>query len=207
MVDVNGRKAEQTLEQIKMDAAIDTFCTMIENRSNENRMAMQYFTDLQRVLSPAFSILRQELDSMIRVIYLLQIPDDIARKRLIQSTLDGDEWVVPAPKGKSRKVTDREMVELANHLQGWTQSVYKFGCAFIHLSYLHNHFVENPFRKLSATDKQDILSHMRNYHGGPSHDDPGMEEISKYLPKIFDKIADNLSYYVEQLRGNSNHKS
>ena len=32
------------------------------------------------------------------------------------------------------RVTDREMVDLANRLQGWTASVYEFGRGFIHLS-------------------------------------------------------------------------
>lgn len=40
---------------------------------------------------------------------------------------------------------------------------------------------------------------MRNYHGGPSHDNASMEELSEYLPRVFDKIADNLKCYVEHL--------
>ena len=172
---------------------------MIRNRSDENRRAMQCFSIPHGVLSPAFSILRQELDSMIRVIYLLQIADPIERQRLIRSTLGGEKWKVPTPKGKCRDVTDREMVDLAQQLQGWTQSVYRFGCAFVHLSDFHNHLAQNPFQRLSEAEKQDVLSHMRNYHGGPSHDNPSMEEISEYLPRVFEKIASNLECYLEHL--------
>ena len=71
------------------------------------------------------------------------------------------------PKGKERQITDREMVELANLLQGWTKSVYKFGCPFIHLSNSHAYNSKNPFESLPDTEKEDILSHMRHYHGGP----------------------------------------
>lgn len=100
-------------------------------------------------MSPAFSLLRQELDSMIRVIYLLAVKDPHERSRLIKATLRGERWKVQTARGKFRDVTDREMVDLAQGLQGWTQSVYRFGCAFVHLSDFHNHLVQNPFRKLS----------------------------------------------------------
>ena len=180
---------------------------MIRNRSDENRRAMHCFSIPHVVLSPAFSILRQELDSMIRVIYLLQIADLTERQRLIESTLRGEKWKVPTPKGKYRDVTDREMIDLAQHLQGWTQSVYRFGCAFVHLSDFHNHLAQDPFQRLSEAEKQDVLSYMRKYHGGPLHENPDMEELSTYLPRVFDKIADNLKCYLEQLeRGETEHE-
>jgi hypothetical protein len=134
---------------MKSDTYTDTFCAMIRNRSEENRRAMSCFAIPHGVLSPAFSILRQELDSMVRVIYLLNERNLPKRRLLIQSTLLGKKWRVPSTKGKFHPVTDREMVDLAQHLQGWTQSVYKFGCAFVHLSDFHNHLAENPFQKLS----------------------------------------------------------
>ncbi len=136
---------------------------------------------------------------MVRIIYLLERSDNNERLRLIKCTLSGEKWKVPTPNGKHRDVTDREMVELSQNLQGWTQSVYKFGCAFVHLSDFHNHLAQDPFQKLSKAEQQDVLSHMRNYHGGPQHDNPSMEELSGYVPRIFDKIADNLRCYVDQL--------
>jgi hypothetical protein len=79
------------------------------------------------------AVLRQELDSMIRVIYLLSQSDIAFRDELIQASVEGKQWVA---KGTKHRVTDKEMVELANELHGWTESVYRFGCAFIHLSSL-----------------------------------------------------------------------
>ena len=73
-----------------MDADTCTLCTMIRNRSRENGRAMQCLADnLQDTMSPAFSILRQELDSMIRVIYLLNVKDPAERRELIHATLGG----------------------------------------------------------------------------------------------------------------------
>ena len=140
---------------------------------------------------------------MIRVIYLLQIADLAERQRLIQSTLRGERWKVSTQKGKFRSVTDREMVAISQQRQGWTQSVYKFGCAFIHLSDFHNHLTEDPFHRLALGERQDILVHMRSYHGGPTRDNPDMNEIAEYLPRVFDKIADNLGCYLREIEENS----
>lgn len=185
-----------------MDSETSTFCEMIRNRSAENRRAMSLLSVPHEVLSPAFSILRQELDSMVRVIFLLAITNLAERERLIRSTLQGDKWKVATPKGKFRSVTDRDMVELGQKLQHWTQSVYNFGCAFTHLSDYHNHLSKNPFENLSELEKQHVLKHMRYYHDGPSHDSPDMRELSRYLPNIFDKINSNLECYLKQLERN-----
>jgi hypothetical protein len=182
---------------MKHDTAV--FCAMIRNRSEENRRAMRYFCIPHDVLSPAFSILRQELDSMIRVIYLLSIKNLAERQRLIRSTLRGEKWNRLTTKGGHAVITDREMVDLAQQLQGWTQSVYRFGCAFAHLSDFHNHLAQNPFEKLPDAERRHILSHMRRYHDGPSDDNPDMEELATYLPRVFEKIADNLRCYLEEL--------
>lgn len=172
---------------------------MIRNRSGENRRAIQCFSGSHSVLSPALSILRQELDSMIRVIYLLSIKELDERQRLIGSTLHGDRWRIQTPKERWRDVTDRELVDFAQQLQGWTQSVYRFGCSFVHLSDFHNHLAENPFDKLTESERQDILSYMRYYHGHPRHDTLDMTELASYVPQIFEKISSNLEYYLEQL--------
>jgi len=182
-----------------MDNDTKTFCAMIRNRSAENRRAMHCFNRPYEAMSPAFSILRQELDSMIRVIFLLHTEDITERRRLVASTLRGEKWKVRTNKGKLRVVTDREMVNLAQELQGWTQSVYRFGCAFVHLSDFHNHLAQNPFDRLAADEKKHIMTHLRNYHGGPSHDNPDMRELSGYLLRVFEKIADNLECYLKQL--------
>ena len=91
------------------------------------------------------------------------------------------------------------MVDLAQRLRGWSQSVYQFGCAFTHLSDFHNHFSRNPFDRLSNEEKRQILFHMRQYHGGPASDNPDMKELVEYISPVFKKISDNLECYVEQL--------
>jgi hypothetical protein len=141
------------------------------------------------------SVLRQELDSMVRAVYLLtQSPE--RREQLIDASVRGEKW---SKEGSSAKVTDKEMVDLAQALKGWTQSVYKFGCAFIHLSGLHDYNDRDPLAQLPAEERQDILKHCRNYHGGPH---PGAErftDLVPYLPDVLMKIAGNVECYLVAL--------
>jgi hypothetical protein len=52
---------------------------------------------------------------------------------------------------------------------------------------------------ISDEEKTAILEHIRYYHGGPSVKNPKMTDLSPYLPMVFNKIADNLEYYLQCL--------
>lgn len=133
---------------------------------------------------------------MVRVIFLLSIADKSYRQQLIDASVNGSKWTV---KGKSACITDREMVELAQSLHGWTQSVYKFGCAFIHLSSFHDYEYRDPLLALPEDERAAILMHMRAYHGGPAFAEPTFEDLLPYLPAVFEKVASNLECYVQKL--------
>jgi len=176
-------------------AAIDTFCRQIRTRSAEHCEAL-------RLLHPGglhgqiVAILRQELDSMVRVIYLLSIRDHKRRHELIEASVNGRVWTHV---DSHKRITDREMVKLADHLQGWTQSLYRFGCAFIHLSSFHDYRARDPVDAISGDERQAILRHMRYYHGGPVSDHPSFDELALFFPLVFEKIATNLNSYVRSL--------
>ena len=176
------------------------FIKLIKSRSDEHDMAFSRIHDLPGSM---MSILRQELDSLIRVLYLLSIPDLVERNRLMACTINGERWAVQTPKGKMAIVTDATMVDVAENFAGWARSVYKFGCAFIHLSNFHGYNALNPLDSISAEEKSDILSHMRNYHGGPTSDSPTFHELASYFPKVFEKIKGNLECYLDMLSENA----
>jgi hypothetical protein len=139
------------------------------------------------------SVLRQELDSMVRCIYLSYQGHE-RRSLLIDASVYGEKW----SQDKNRaSVTDKEMVELAQSLQGWTKSVYKFGCAFIHLSRFHDYNDRDPLAQLPVVERLDILEHCRHYHGGPSSE--RFEDLIPYLPRVLEKIAKNLESYLVEL--------
>ena len=175
--------------------SLEVFCRQILARSAEHREAI-HLLHSRRLLSQVVAILRQELDSMVRVIFLLSIADKPYRQQLIDASVNGAKWTA---KGKSACITDREMVELAQSLHGWTQSVYKFGCAFIHLSSFHDYEHRDPLHALANDERTAILRHMRAYHGGPTIAEPTFEHLLPYLPAVFEKVADNLECYIKTL--------
>lgn len=174
----------------------ENFCRIIRQRSAENAVAMGRVHDLPGIMA---SIIRQELDSLIRAFYLLSFDNINERKKLVSQIICGEKWSSVAINGKRQLVTDREMVNLLSKLYGWTDLVYKFGCAFIHFSNFHDYSKINPFENISASEKKDILSYLRQYHGGPQTDTPSFDELSSYFPKVFDKITENLEFYLEQI--------
>lgn len=91
------------------------------------------------------------------------------------------------------------MLELANKLQGWSESVYRFGCGFIHLSSFHDYRQRDPMKAISSEEKETILRHMRYYHGGPLNLNPTFDDLIPYLPMVFEKISANLGCYLEYL--------
>ena len=123
------------------------FIELIKKRSDENEKSMNALFE-QQLIGNCISILRQELDTFIRIIYLGLEPNLAEKERLMKSTLNGEKWKSLTVNNKLKNVTDREMVDLSTQVKGYVEYVYKFGCSFIHLSDYHNYKKENPFEKL-----------------------------------------------------------
>lgn len=174
--------------------SLSIFLRQVRHRSEEHKRAMHILAR-EGLAGQMVAVLRQELDSMVRVIYLLT-QDTERRATLIEASVRGEKWIQP---NSHASVTDKEMVDLAQNLQGWTRSVYKFGCAFIHLSGLHDYNDRDPLEQLPLQEREDILGHCRNYHGGPHGDDAKFSELVPYMPRVLEKIAGNLECYLNNL--------
>lgn len=142
------------------------------------------------------AVLRQELDSMVRCIFLLSISDRSYRGQLIDDAVQGRPW---RSKDGKRKVTDRDMVELSAKLHGWAQNVYAFGCGFIHLSAFHDYSDRDPFDFVTPEDRKNIGHYLKHYHGIPVDAATKFGDITTILPAVFEKIAENLECYVKDL--------
>ena len=67
-----------------MSATMLQFCTLVRQRSSEHKSAMELLSTRPTLVSPAFSILRQEVDSMVRVIFILSLTSTAEREALSQ---------------------------------------------------------------------------------------------------------------------------
>lgn len=174
------------------------FCRQVRARSREHREAMSVVNE-RGWSSIAVGILRQELDSLVRVIFLTSQSDRCLRARLLEQAVSGEAWTVPTSNGRSRKVRDREMVDRAQNIHGWAQRVYRFGCGFIHLSNLHDYLARDPFQSLPPDEREWIAQYLHQYHDGKVSLNSTFDDIKVYIPKVLEKIASNLEHYLNLL--------
>jgi len=167
---------------------------LARNRSSENSDAMSHF-QVSGNRTGSFGTLRQELDTLIRAMYLLR-QDLPERERLVELTLNGERW---RQQNKRQFITDREMVGLANELEGWSEYVYKFGCAFIHLSDLHGSDNKPLADRLSDDEKKAIRYYVQHYHSVDFSNEITLDELLEVSDRIFDKIRSNLECYLDHL--------
>ncbi|MER6952778.1 hypothetical protein [Streptomyces sp. NPDC000618] len=183
---------------------LNAFYRQIRERSREHQEAMTVATE-RGWRSIAIGILRQELDSMIRVVFLLAQPSTV-RADLVSSSVAGERWRTATGNGKMKAVTDRDMVELADRLHGWTRNVYEFGCKFIHLSSAHDYLACDPFQALPVEDKEVIARHLHQYHSLPGKQitaSSTFDDIIDYAPSVLKKISSNLEWDLKTLQGES----
>jgi hypothetical protein len=115
---------------------------------------------------------------------------------LIAASVEGRPWTKKDGKGR---ITDREMVELSKDLFYWAKNVYEFGCAFIHLSDFHDYAVRDPMERVSAAERATIASYLNHYHLVHLGPKVTFSEILPHLPAVFQKIRNNLEYYLNDL--------
>lgn len=182
-----------------MTETTEKFIQIIKSRSAENSKTIHLLFD-NGIIGNCISVLRQELDSFIRVIYLGKLNDMSERQRLMNLTINGQEWSELTINGKLRKITDRDMVNFANTLFGYINYVYKFGCGFIHLSNNHDFENKNPFESLSRYDKTSIITYLNQYHNYPFENELTIENFKPYLLKVYEKVSSNMLYHLDEIK-------
>jgi hypothetical protein len=184
------------------DSELAIFCRQVRKRSQENRQASSLLHS-NALTGNIMGVLRQELDSMVRCIFLLSVTDRPYRELLLHDSVVGNPW---RTKDGKRKITDRDMVDLSSKLHGWTQNVYAFGCGFIHLSAFHDYSDRDPFDSLTLRDRHDIARYLNHYHGVVVDHTTKLRDIQFVLPNVFEKISANLECYVRELEVGSGLK-
>jgi hypothetical protein len=194
----SARQRSLDAEPSMANTDLKAFCRAVRERTLQNSAAVCLLHD-ERLLGNVVAVLRQELDSMVRCIYLLSVKDRRLRSRLIKQSLNGQPW--SSLDGK--RVTDREMVALSYKLQNWTQHVYKFGCAFIHLSGFYDSSGRDAFDALPSSERDEIAHHLSHYHGFHMDANTRFRDIAPVLPRVLEKISSNLECYVRDLERDS----
>ena len=163
------------------------YAAIVTSRSNEHRRVLAALENVD-ARSIVFGVLRQELDSYIRVLYLLSV-DTEERIHLLKQSLEGKKWT---HLNKRSRITDRDMVEHSNRLDGWSRNVYEFGCAFIHLSTFHKEGDHILYADESEAEVEKVRNHIMFYHDVEIEIPIRLQQILEIAPQIFGKITDNL---------------
>ncbi len=175
---------------------LSIFHAQAKSRSIENQKAFEVLMD-NGCYGVAAGLLRQELDTLIRVAYLCDEDIDVEfGRQLIKDSVEGRRWKKINIKGKYVPITDREMVNLAKHLGGWEGYVYDFGCKFIHLSNAHYYEFADPIEDLATEDKDLIISYLKDKHDYP-HKELTFELVKPFLPNVMKKITENIDCLSE----------
>lgn len=176
-------------------ANLEIFVRQVRERSRENAESLRVL-HTRGLHANVVSILRQELDSLVRVIFLLSQTDRAYRGALIAASVEGRPWTKKDGKGR---ITDREMVDLSKDLFNWAKNVYEFGCAFIHLSGFHDYATRDPMERVSAAERSTIASYLNYYHLVHLAPNVKFSDILPCLPGVLDKIRSNLECYLKDL--------
>lgn len=158
--------------------------------------------------SLAVGMLRLELDTLIRVIFLLRQTPEV-RSQIIESSLAGDgRFRLMTSKGRLAAVPDAEMVGAVaglTGLDGWPRLVYEFGCSFIHLSSAHDYLARDPYQALPVEEREIIADYLRRYHGGTIDACSRFSDVTEYVPAVLEKISRNLATYLDDVRAGRSH--
>jgi hypothetical protein len=174
---------------------LDPFLRTVRARSDEHWSSLEVLLR-ENKLAVATGLLRQEIDTFVRLVYLESLDDETAAG-LIVDFMQGKQWTRKIGTKKCR-ITDREMVNAAKASYFWVEIAYEFGCKLIHLSKIHDYRSVDPFSTISPDDKRTIINFLRAYHQYQRHD-IDLPCFVGVLPKVMEKIRGKVDNYSSAL--------
>jgi hypothetical protein len=175
-----------------------TFINSIKSRMEENKKAFSLLMQ-EKLYSLIGSILRLELDSLIRMAYINSKKDESDKEVLLSQFINGNRWSY-----EKKLVTDRMML---NNLMcrlglGWAEPIYDICCAFIHLSPYHDWGEIEPTNNLTIENRKTIVEHVKAHQHKDLDLNFGFYDLVSIADGIFDKLQGNLKCEIETFEKN-----
>ncbi|AIE87691.1 hypothetical protein OP10G_4323 [Fimbriimonas ginsengisoli Gsoil 348] len=140
---------------------------------------------------PQIAILREEMESLVKVMYLLRL-DMGEREATARNVLDGRGFCDPS----GQPITDQEMLAVAGTLHGWAKIVYTFARVFIHFASLYSFASRDPLDQLTTAERRTIVDHLNGCHEGRLNDKSPFDALAPLLVRVFNNISMNLTCYL-----------
>ena len=166
---------------------------LVIRRLEENHKSFDILFELKNY-GNCISILCQELDQYIHMLYLLKQPQDI-RDRYIANSINDQKWYSLSADNKKKYVTDEDIDNFAMTLNGWELGIFHFKKAFNDISKNFNYMLKDPIKGLDRCEKNVIFRYIKEYHDPSFSTEYTISEFIPKLPMVFKKVADSIHRY------------
>jgi hypothetical protein len=175
----------------------DEYKRLIARRLEENMKSFNLLFGIQHY-GNCISIMCQELDQMIRLLFLLN-KDSTIRKSFMQSSIESHKWHITSKDNKREYITEETLVEFAKSLKGWDRGIYDFGFAFKSLSNNFNYGSKDPIKSMTDSDRANLARYIQKFHVKDFPDTFTIDALIPVLPGIIEVISTNLKSYLEKI--------
>ena len=180
-----------------MISPIDEYKKIISQRLDENRKSFDLLFGIQHY-GNCISIMRQELDQVIKLLFLLNSTKS-EQMQFIEASINNHKWFVLTSDNKKDYVTEDILKEFSETLSGWDKSIYEFGLAFGSMANTYNYGTKDPIKSMADKDKEKIFKYITEYHNKDFSREYDLGKLILELPTILNLISNNLQKYMDRL--------
>lgn len=180
-----------------MITPLEEFKKIVFQRLEENQKSFDILFGLKHY-GNCISIMRQELDQIIRLLFLLNSTKNVQRQ-LIESSINNHKWFVINKENKKDYITEEIISKYSESLNGWDKSIYEFGLAFGSLATTFNYGTKDPIKTMAENDRDKIYKYILEYHNRDFPRDYDINVLIRELPDILNIISSNLQKYMDRL--------
>jgi hypothetical protein len=173
----------------------DEYKRMVGHRLEENMKSFKLLFDMKHY-GNCISIMCQELDQIIRLLFLLNSTAN-HKKQFIYSSINNQKWYTTGLDHKRVYVTDDTLLQFSESLTGWDKCIYEFGFSFKNLSNNFNYGSRDPIKSMNETDRNRLHGYVKEYHVKDFPVEYSLEDLIPVLPMIIRLISNNLNNYME----------
>jgi hypothetical protein len=180
-----------------MISPIDEYKKIILQRLDENRKSFDLLFGIKHY-GNCISIMRQELDQVIKLLFLLNSTKN-EQNQYIESSINNHKWFITNLDHKKEYITEESLTKYSETLSGWDKSIYEFGLAFGSLANTFNYGTKDPIKGMGENEKEKIYNYISEYHNKNFPREYDLSILILELPTILNKISINLASYMDRL--------
>ena len=173
----------------------DQFRRLISKRLEENWKSFTILYDINHY-GNCISILCQELDQYIRLLYLMKQPKHI-KDQLLSNSINDQKWHTIGNDNKKVFIVDKDIEDFAKGLKGWEFDIFEFRNVFYKVNSNFNYILKDPIKGLNDSERELIYKYIREYHDSNFGNDFTIKELVPLLPVIFGRISEKIKGYFE----------